>query len=160
MRFNRDAIEIRVLDVQECPKMDLAIASFVRAALKFIMRALESGEMSLPEHRLLVADYDGVVERGLRAAVAAPHLRRLLGVKRRQSRDLLRELLPRVEPLAPAAEKRSYFPLVGRLIERGNLSERMRAWILRTKVASRRDAIREMYEELALCLDTNTPWPH
>ena len=159
MRFNRDAIEIRVLDVQECPKMDLALASFVRAALKFIMRSLKSGEMSLPAHELLVADYAAVVELGSKAPVAAPHLRQLLGVKRREVRDLLRDLLPRVEPLAPTAEK-GYFPLVGGLIERGSLSERMRSRILRKRAASRHDAIREMYEELALCLEANTPWPH
>jgi gamma-glutamyl:cysteine ligase YbdK (ATP-grasp superfamily) len=157
MRFNRDAIEIRVLDVQECPKMDLALASFVRAALKFIMQALKSGGISLPEHGLLVADYDAVVERGSKAPVAAPHLRRLLGIKEREARDTLRELLRRVEPLAPADEK-NYFPPVAGLIESGNLSERMRARVLRKRAASRRGAIRELYEELALCLETNTPW--
>ncbi|MDA1313484.1 MAG: glutamate-cysteine ligase family protein [Acidobacteria bacterium] len=159
MRFNRDAIEIRVLDVQECPKMDLALASFVRAALKFMMQALRDGEMSLPEHGLLVGDYDAVVERGSRARVAAPHLRRLLGVRARAARDVLRELLVRIEPLVPAGEKH-YLPLVGGLIESGNLSERMRGQILRTRAASRHGAMREMYEELALCLEMNAPWRH
>jgi hypothetical protein len=34
----------------------------------------------------------------------------------------------------------------------------MRARVLRKRAASRRGAIRELYEELALCLETNTPW--
>jgi gamma-glutamyl:cysteine ligase YbdK (ATP-grasp superfamily) len=33
-RFNRDAIEIRVLDLQECPRADLAVASFICTVLQ------------------------------------------------------------------------------------------------------------------------------
>lgn len=37
-RFDRDTIELRVLDVQECPQADLAIASAVVAVLKALVR--------------------------------------------------------------------------------------------------------------------------
>jgi hypothetical protein len=36
-RFDRNAIEIRLIDVQECPKADLAIASFVIETLKALV---------------------------------------------------------------------------------------------------------------------------
>jgi hypothetical protein len=36
-RFDRDAIEIRVLDIQECPRADLAIAAAIVAALRAIL---------------------------------------------------------------------------------------------------------------------------
>ncbi len=36
-RFDRDAIEIRLLDVQECPAADLAIAALIVAALKALV---------------------------------------------------------------------------------------------------------------------------
>ncbi|ADR21046.1 glutamate--cysteine ligase [Marivirga tractuosa] len=36
-RFDRNAIEIRIIDLQECPAADLAIAEFVVQALKFII---------------------------------------------------------------------------------------------------------------------------
>lgn len=35
-RFDRSAIEIRVLDIQECPRADLAIASLIFATLKYL----------------------------------------------------------------------------------------------------------------------------
>jgi carboxylate-amine ligase len=36
-RFDRGSIEIRIIDLQECPKADLAIASLVIHAIKFLM---------------------------------------------------------------------------------------------------------------------------
>ena len=44
-RFDRSAIEIRLLDVQECPRADLAVASLVVAAV----RALAEGRLSPPD---------------------------------------------------------------------------------------------------------------
>jgi glutamate---cysteine ligase / carboxylate-amine ligase len=44
-RFERSTIEIRLLDAQECPAADLAVASLVVAAL----RALTAGRLSSPE---------------------------------------------------------------------------------------------------------------
>ena len=43
-RFARQALEIRTMDLQECVKMDLAVAAFVRAALKAVMRARRQTE--------------------------------------------------------------------------------------------------------------------
>jgi gamma-glutamyl:cysteine ligase YbdK (ATP-grasp superfamily) len=37
-RFHRDTIELRILDVQECPQADLAIASAIVAVLKALVR--------------------------------------------------------------------------------------------------------------------------
>src|SRR5690606_19624859 len=36
-RFDRNAIEIRVIDLQECPKADIAIAVFIVEALKLLV---------------------------------------------------------------------------------------------------------------------------
>src|SRR5690606_34764896 len=41
-RFDRQTIEIRVLDIQECPQADLAIC----AAIVQVLRALTAGELS------------------------------------------------------------------------------------------------------------------
>src|SRR5258706_15402909 len=40
-RFDRDAIEIRVLDIQECPKADLAIAAAIVAVLRSLVERAE-----------------------------------------------------------------------------------------------------------------------
>lgn len=157
VRFYRDAIEIRVLDTQECPQMDLALVSFVRAALKYMVTALKEGAMTLPAHGALVDDYNRVVSHGSAAQVAAPHLHSLLAVKRPALGDVLGALLQRVEPLVPKREK-AYVPLVGRLIEHGNLSERIRTKVRGVPARSRAAETREIYEQLAVSLETNTPW--
>ena len=46
-RFDRSAIEIRVLDVQECPRADLAIAALVTAVLR-ALRRMAIGRNSRP----------------------------------------------------------------------------------------------------------------
>ena len=46
-RFDRNAIEIRVLDLQECPKADLAIAMFVVEVLKWMIDHLDLGKLKL-----------------------------------------------------------------------------------------------------------------
>ena len=46
-RFDRNAIEIRVLDLQECPKADLAIAMFVVEVLKWMIDHLDLVQLKL-----------------------------------------------------------------------------------------------------------------
>lgn len=46
-RFDRNAIEIRVLDLQECPKADLAIAMFVIEVLKWMIDHLDLVQLKL-----------------------------------------------------------------------------------------------------------------
>jgi hypothetical protein len=45
IRFARKALEVRVLDTQECVKLDVAIAVFVRSALR-AARVVETGSLS------------------------------------------------------------------------------------------------------------------
>ena len=47
-KFSRKAMEVRVLDTQECVKMDAAIAAFVRAALKDLTKRVLAGKIVLP----------------------------------------------------------------------------------------------------------------
>ncbi|HEU4456750.1 MAG TPA: glutamate-cysteine ligase family protein, partial [Longimicrobium sp.] len=74
LRFARKAMEIRVLDTQECVKMDVAIASFVRSALKALTERVLAGEIQLPPHAVLVEDFRACIRDGGAARVRAPHL--------------------------------------------------------------------------------------
>lgn len=159
VRFMRRAIEIRVLDMQECVKADVAVAVFIRAALRWIVSQLERGSIALPDHQLLVRDFLAVIERGRAALVEAPHF---LGNREPPgtARAVLELLAERLESHVPAGE-RSYLPLVARRIEHGNLSERVAARVRRhTNRSGRKQqvAIRDVYEELAACLKSNRPW--
>jgi carboxylate-amine ligase len=157
MRFMRRAIEIRVLDMQECVKADIAVAVFIRAVLRWMVARLEDGSMALPDHHVLVSDLTAVIERGRAANVEAPHVK---GTRTRTARDVLESLAAHSEAHVAPAE-RAYLPLVADRIDQGNLSERISSRVRRDANRSgpkQRAAIREVYEELARCLRTNRPW--
>jgi gamma-glutamyl:cysteine ligase YbdK (ATP-grasp superfamily) len=156
MRFDRSAMEVRVLDLQECPKMDVAISAFVRGALASMSARLLAGELELPERRLLLADYRGAVAKGRSATVSTQLLR---GKPRpRTARAVLEGLLEEAARHLSDAE-RPYLRLVEQRLARGNLAERILARVGRSSGPRRRDAIVDLYGELARCLETNTPWP-
>ncbi|MEZ4235170.1 MAG: glutamate-cysteine ligase family protein [Myxococcota bacterium] len=162
-KFSRDAMEVRVLDVQECVKMDVAIACFVRLALKALSGQILANKLAVPDHDVLVADFQAVVRAGTQARVAAPHL--LPGVSRGDDgkvgvQALLRDLLGQVSK-RPKAEEAPYLELVGKVIERGSLSECIQRRLL-PHVDDRGDgftqAARVVFRELSECLVDNRPW--
>lgn len=156
LRFSRRALEIRVLDTQECPRMDVAVAAFVRGALARLVRRLEEGDLELPEHGTLVTDYERVVAEGTAAPVRAPHLSPESGGSL-PAGELLATLLDgAAEELT--ADERPYLDLVARRLAEGNLSERIRRRLEPVPEGRRREAIRRLYGELADCLADNREW--
>jgi glutamate---cysteine ligase / carboxylate-amine ligase len=160
-KFSRRAMEVRVLDTQECVKMDAAIAAFVRAALKHLTRRVLAGKVELPPHAVLVEDFRATVRDGSAARVAAPHL----AVDRDENgraevRAVLRGLLDDARKAARKDEA-EYMALVGRMIETGSLSERIRAALRpyeRAPDEEFTEAARRVYIELMDCLEANEPW--
>jgi glutamate---cysteine ligase / carboxylate-amine ligase len=156
LRFSRRALEIRVLDTQECVKMDVAIATFTKYALQYLTMELLANRIKLPDHDELVADFHTCIRNGSKAEVTA----QFPGRTARPVRDVLTELLDGARTYCPAPETR-YLDLAQRVIETGTLSERIRAEL--EPFASKpqeefREAVRRVYIELADCLDANEPW--
>jgi len=81
-RFGRGSIEIRVIDSQECPRADLAVAALAVAALKLL--AAERWAPLADLQALAVAPLAALLRRcvrdGERAEVADPALLRVLGL--------------------------------------------------------------------------------
>lgn len=155
-------MEIRVLDTQECPKMDIAVSVFVRSALKHFARRVAGGKMALPDHALLVMDFQAAIQHGSEARVAAPHL-----VEDEERGDDGRVPIRTVLGTLLAAARKSvrkdeadYLDLVERMIATGSLSERIRAHLL-PHVEDEEgftEAARHVYIELADALEANEPW--
>jgi glutathione synthase/RimK-type ligase-like ATP-grasp enzyme/gamma-glutamyl:cysteine ligase YbdK (ATP-grasp superfamily) len=160
-KFSRRAMEVRVLDTQECVKMDIAVAVFVRSALKFLAARVKAGRIVLPPHPLLVEDFRACIHDGSRALVTAPHLpgdRDAEG--RTHARDVLRTLLDGARR-AVRRDEAEYLDLAARMIESGSLSERIRAELEPYTEADDEqftEAARRIYIELADSLDANVPW--
>ena len=160
LRFSRRAIEIRVLDTQECPKMDVAVAVFVRGALRSLVNRLLGGELRLPEHGMLVSDLRAVIGEGSAAQVRAVHLRRGAGAALISARRVLEDLLEDAARGVSSSE-RPYLGLIEARLRRGSLAESIARAVRRgtARTPRRREmVIRDVYEELADCLWRNTPW--
>lgn len=145
-RFDRSALEVRVMDEQECIKSDVALSCFIRAAL----RGLILGEPEFLPHELLVSDFNSVLTNGLNANVLNPH--------GPTARHVCQYLFDLAFANAEKDEKK-YLPLIKKRIENGSLSDVIRQNVL--KKAQNMDfmeAILEVYSTLIKCLATNHPY--
>jgi glutathione synthase/RimK-type ligase-like ATP-grasp enzyme/gamma-glutamyl:cysteine ligase YbdK (ATP-grasp superfamily) len=161
LRFARRAMEVRVLDTQECVKMDVAVAVFVRSALKHLTQRVAAGRVELPDHAVLVEDFRACIQSGSAARVHAPHL----DVERdgdgmADVREVLRHLLGGARR-AVRKDEAGYLDLASRMIDTGTLSERIRAELAPVADADDEtftEAARRIYIELIDCLEANEPW--
>ena len=153
-RFGRGSIEIRVLDVQECPAQDLAIA---HAVVALVQALVEEQTCSLGQQRTfdelrLLTIFEAGVEAGSQALISDQEYSAALGVSRsvvngRQLWELLISQLVKVG-LLPTLE-------AGRLegfLRQGTLSERIAQ---RLQASAAPDRIRGTYSDLADCLAEN-----
>jgi hypothetical protein len=62
-RFDRKAVEVPVMDEQECIKSDVDVSCFIRA----LLRGLLNENLQLVPHEVLVRDFNSVVAKGLNA---------------------------------------------------------------------------------------------
>jgi gamma-glutamyl:cysteine ligase YbdK (ATP-grasp superfamily) len=145
-RFDRKALELRVMDEQECTKSDVALSCFVRAALRGLMTNTEP----LLPHELLVNDLNGVISNGLDAIVVHPW------------GPTARQVCQRLYDVAWAnadSEEKLYLPLIQRRIAEGSLSEVIRRNVLaKAQRTVLREAIVGVYSTLIKCLATNQPY--
>jgi gamma-glutamyl:cysteine ligase YbdK (ATP-grasp superfamily) len=145
-RFDRAALEIRVLDEQECVKSDVALSCLIRAALRGMM----AQQPELVSHDILVSDFNSIVRDGLDAMVLHP--------EGKTAREVCRYLFKLASENANEDEKK-YLWLIKRRIDEGNLSTLLRERILRK--AQKTDfveAVRSVYSTLIKCLVDNQPF--
>jgi gamma-glutamyl:cysteine ligase YbdK (ATP-grasp superfamily) len=145
-RFDRSALEIRVMDEQECIKSDVALSCFIRA----VLRGLLSCEPELLQHELLVSDFNSVLSDGLDAKVLNPN-----GPTARQ---VCKHLFDLAWSSATEEEKK-YLLLVKNRIEKGNLSDIIRKSVeKRAQHTDLKEAIVDVYSMLINCLINNEPY--
>lgn len=147
-RFDRGAIEIRVLDIQECPKADIAIADLI---IRVVRALVEERWMSYEDqkkvqtealHRVLLdtiryADRARIRERSLLSAFGVSQS--LLWAS-----DIWMGLLNEVMP-----EEDPNHALLARMIRTGTLANRIGSQIRRFPT---KPELHALYEELAHCL--------
>lgn len=149
-RFDRDAIEIRVIDTQEAPVADLAIA----AAVSHVAQGFASGELAELERqaRLPVAPLADVFQRSLKLAEQTPiedaEYLALLGLPgaRASVLEVWQSLLERRPPPLDTAGRAA----LDHILQHGPLSRRMLAF---AGAEPSRARLQALARELSLCLE-------
>jgi len=151
-RFERGAVEIRVLDTQECPEQDLAIAFLVTS----VVQALAEGDV-LPASQLvhtasapLVAQYRRTRTDASCAQLEASVYREAFASSASTVGELWRELCARLVPTTSWA--RGALDLI---VEQGTLAERI---VRHLGAAPDADTLRLTYRELCECLRGGQPF--
>jgi len=145
-RFDRKALEIRVMDEEECIKADVALSCFIRAAVRGL---LKEGAELLP-HEVLVKDFNSIVKDGSNAKTLHPY--------GHSAREVCQHFLRFAWENASVEEKK-YLPIVQKRIESGSLSEVLRERIeKKAQKTNLKEAIVNVYSKLIRSLVDNQPY--
>lgn len=144
-RFDRGSIEIRVLDVQEHPAADVAIAELVRRSLAALLeeRWVPIDEVKRVPTDTLVELFEAATRDAERAPVAAPSVLRAFGFdgRTRSAGDAWAELRARLMP-----EPGEFGAALAAIESGGTLATRM------ARRLEGGSGLRELARELADCL--------
>jgi glutamate---cysteine ligase / carboxylate-amine ligase len=148
-RFDRMAIEIRVLDTQECPRMDLAIACLVTEVLRVMCGSDQftvANRQWSPE-RLANILWKCVAD-GNAALIDDADYLALFGVEgaRLSAQDVWRHLLEKVSPKVREPEQTALLEDARWLVENGTLAQRL---VQSLGATPNKQALRETYSRLA-----------
>lgn len=150
-RFDRMAIEIRVLDIQECPGSDIAICALIAETLKALIAGL-----ARPIEELKPWPVDPLAALFRECMVSAEHTvirdagyLRALGVNTATAtagevwRGLRDRVMPKASPFVPALDV---------ILRQGTLASRLKRAL---GPQPGRDKIAATWQELAACLEAN-----
>ncbi len=149
-KFEQKAIEIRILDSQECITADIAIAKVICAILKSWYASSQYYLEKPCETKLLKSYFDQSIKGGLSTPVNSPELFRQWQVPQCLAtfRDIWSYL---IEKNSSALEYKEQLALE-QILAQGNLSERiLRAAEKNINLSS----LKKIYEQLTFCLISN-----
>jgi glutamate---cysteine ligase / carboxylate-amine ligase len=155
-RFDRGAIEIRLIDSQECPAADLAVIAAVTEVVRELTvgSAAERDVSSDPETQCLAAILERTIGDGDAALIDDGAYLRALGLsgKPMHAGEAWARLIERYPPDDPVGAWTTPLQV---LVDRGPLARRMLDAIGERPA---RSEIRALLADLCACLEANTPF--
>lgn len=149
-RFDRSAVEIRVLDIQECPEADLAVCE----AIVHVLHALTDGRFLTAEKMMawplekLETVFLAAVESGEQAWIEDPAYLEAFGLRgsRLRAGELWHHLLEQVFPL----ERKTQLTVLQTILNEGVLARRM---VRAAGDKPDRKTLTRLCKELCACLE-------
>lgn len=153
-RFDRGSIEIRIMDIQECPSADMAIITLVID----LLQALVSEKFTPMEHQVkiktdvLVSIFDQCLITGRAAMIENEEYLRIFNVEKpMRVGELWSIILARLIELTPSLKKWQE-PQLDIILHEGALSERILKALGNDHSA---ENIQKVYRQLSGCLEQN-----
>lgn len=152
-RFDRGSIEIRVMDIQECPAVDMAIVNMVIDTLRLLVSekliSLKD-QMNMDTH-MLAQLFDKTTVTGLSTPVVDKSFLTAFGLPAPASiKEVWETILTHIP--ATSTYQKSQQAIVHNILDQGSLSER----ILRSlKSEITPEKIHSVYRRLGVCLEEN-----
>ncbi len=149
-RFDRNAIEIRVLDIQECPQADLAIGEAICHVLQMLVREESSPlahQQAYPTELLHQLFLKGVRD-AEDAIITDPEYLRLFGLNgpRGSMREVWRHIL---KDVLASGDRSGHRQSLLQILNHGPLARRI---VRALKGETGRSALQHVYRQLADCL--------
>lgn len=150
-RFDRGAVEIRVIDIQECPKADLAIAVLIIEALKLLVsEELISREDQKSWHEDdLFSIFNDVIESAEGAVISN---KRYLDIFDLEEKASVQELWQKIYSLVQENISEQHRINIEFLLEKGSLSTRILQALGKDFTP---EEVTETYRKLGKCLAEN-----
>lgn len=150
-RFDRNTIELRLLDIQECPVADVAVLQAIVATIKALIseRWTSLQEQQSWHETELSEILLQVIREGQRASIVDPAYLRLFGYSSSASctaKDLWKHI---VEEVTPATDTPDTAAALHLILNKGSLSQRILQALGENPGEGR---IRQVYQKLAECL--------
>lgn len=152
-RFDRGAIEIRVLDLQECPAADLAILELIVSTLKALVaeRWASWGEQQAWSEHDLAALFLDMVRTAEQTPITNPDYLHLFGLRR--PRATAAEVWTHLLGELGTAVAGPVHAVLVRILRQGSLATRIARSL---GAAPAPDVLRRVYARLGTCLQANT----
>jgi gamma-glutamyl:cysteine ligase YbdK (ATP-grasp superfamily) len=144
-RFERDTIELRILDIQECPSSDLTMAAALTALLQRLVASPRLAAIAAVPTRDLSAIFERGLTDGPDTSLAEVDYGQLLGLAAPVASvgELWRALGPELAEEIPEEYQQRWLAI----LRRGPL-----AGAIRRRLQRDPGSLRAIYEELATCL--------
>ena len=148
-RFDRNAIEIRVIDLQECPKVDLAVAELIIETLKWMIKNLNLEELKSWHENGLLKIFDQVIKKGDEVILPEIFTELFLFERREVSVKQLWSYIFENVSFQLSKEAKEAIQII---LSEGSLSQRILKVFYKD---NSENSIREIYQQLAGCLAKN-----
>lgn len=154
-RFDRHAIEIRVIDVQECPKADLAVAMLIIESLKYLIRENKTTQLQQTFHEDdLFKIFDAAIKDGEEALIENTAYSELFGKPSEETSEetsiisLWKRIYRQVKSTIPRESQET----LEFILREGSLSTRILKAVGTEPTAEK---IHSVYQKLGNCLEEN-----